>query len=152
MNGFDGRASKAWATGAGRATVAQLHRVMVALRGDRRQFANVVLVEAAVRPACGSSRLLGPIGQVPCAGLCDRAGHRDGDRGAGRVIDANSKVGTPAAGAPGDVAIMELVEGPASFVGTGNSTRNGQAFFKPQQTLINGARFGRPCQPPFPVR
>ncbi|MGL4289416.1 MAG: amidohydrolase family protein [Phreatobacter sp.] len=69
-----------------------------------------------------------------------------------RVIDANSKVGTLAVGAPGDIAIMELVEGPVSFVDTRNNTRSGQAFLKPLQTVINGVPFGRPYQPPFSVR
>lgn len=69
-----------------------------------------------------------------------------------RVIDVSSKVGTLAVGAPGDVAIMELVEGPVSFVDTRNNSRTGQAFLKPLQTVINGVPFGRPYQPPFSVR
>ncbi|MBN8944237.1 MAG: amidohydrolase/deacetylase family metallohydrolase [Rhizobiales bacterium] len=69
-----------------------------------------------------------------------------------RVIDATSKVGTLGVGAPGDVAIMELVEGPVSFVDTRNNTRSGQAFLRPVQTVINGVPFGRPYQPPFSVR
>ncbi|WP_164177021.1 amidohydrolase family protein, partial [Streptococcus pneumoniae] len=54
-----------------------------------------------------------------------------------RVIDATSKAGTLGVGAPGDIAIMELVEGPVSFVDTRNNTRSGQAFLRPVQTVIN---------------
>jgi dihydroorotase len=42
-----------------------------------------------------------------------------------------SKLGTLQVGAPGDVAIMELVEGPVSFVDTRNNRREGNAHLKP---------------------
>jgi hypothetical protein len=35
---------------------------------------------------------------------------------------------------------MELVEGPVSF------RREGQAYLKPMQTVMNGVAFGRPYQ------
>src|SRR6266478_6480431 len=58
----------------------------------------------------------------------------------------------PQIGAPGDVAIMELVEGPVTFVDTRNNKRDGKAYLKPVQTVINGVPFGRPYQSPFAVR
>jgi dihydroorotase len=69
-----------------------------------------------------------------------------------RIINRAPKIGTLQIGAPGDVAIMELVEGPVSFLDTRNNKRNGNAFLKPVQTIINGVPFGRPYQAPFAVR
>jgi dihydroorotase len=70
----------------------------------------------------------------------------------GRIINRAPKIGTLQIGAPGDVAIMELVEGPVSFLDTRNNKRDGKAFLKPVQTVINGVPFGRPYQAPFAVR
>jgi dihydroorotase len=69
-----------------------------------------------------------------------------------RIINRAPKIGTLQIGAPGDVAIMELVEGPVSFLDTRNNKRDGSAFLKPVQTVINGVPFGRPYQAPFAVR
>jgi dihydroorotase len=69
-----------------------------------------------------------------------------------KVINRASKLGTLQIGAPGDVAIMELVEGPVSFVDTRNNTRNGRAYLKPVQTVTGGVAFGRPYGLPFSVR
>lgn len=69
-----------------------------------------------------------------------------------KIIDRAPKIGTLQIGAPGDVAIMELVEGPVSFVDTRNNKREGKAYLKPIQTVINGVPFGRPYQAPFAVR
>ncbi len=69
-----------------------------------------------------------------------------------RIINRAPKVGTLQIGAPGDIAIMELVEGPVSFLDTRNNKRDGGAFLKPVQTVINGVPFGRPYQSPFAVR
>jgi dihydroorotase len=69
-----------------------------------------------------------------------------------RIIDRAPKIGTLQIGAPGDVAIMELVEGPVSFVDTSNNRRDGKVLLKPVQTVINGVPFGRPYQAPFAVR
>ena len=44
-----------------------------------------------------------------------------------KVINRMPKLGTLQVGAPGDVAIMELVEGPVSFVDTRNNRRDGKA-------------------------
>jgi dihydroorotase len=69
-----------------------------------------------------------------------------------QVINRAPKLGTLQIGAPGDVAIMELVEGPMSFVDTRNNTRNGKAYLKPVQTVTAGVPFGRPYGLPFSVR
>jgi dihydroorotase len=69
-----------------------------------------------------------------------------------KVINRAPKLGTLQVGAPGDVAIMELVQGPVSFVDTRNNTRNGQAHLKPVQTVAAGVPFGRPYHSPFAVR
>jgi dihydroorotase len=69
-----------------------------------------------------------------------------------KVINRAPKIGTLQVGAPGDVAIMELVEGPVSLVDTRNNRRDGKTYLKPVQTVINGVPFGRPYQSPFAVR
>jgi dihydroorotase len=69
-----------------------------------------------------------------------------------KVINRAPKLGTLQVGAPGDVAIMELVQGPVSFVDTRNNTRNGQAHLKPVQAVTGGVPFGRPYMSPFAVR
>jgi dihydroorotase len=69
-----------------------------------------------------------------------------------KIINRAPKIGTLQIGAPGDVAIMELVEGPVSFLDTRNNKRDGKAYLKPVQTVINGVPFGRPYQSPFAVR
>jgi dihydroorotase len=69
-----------------------------------------------------------------------------------KIINKAPKIGTLQIGAPGDVAIMELVEGPVSFVDTRNNKRDGKAILKPVQAVINGVPFGRPYQSPFAVR
>jgi dihydroorotase len=69
-----------------------------------------------------------------------------------KIINRAPKIGTLQLGAPGDVAIMELVEGPVTFVDTRNNKRDGKAYLKPFQTVINGVPFGRPYQAPFAVR
>jgi dihydroorotase len=69
-----------------------------------------------------------------------------------KVIDRMPKLGTLQIGAPGDVAIMELVEGEVAFVDTRNNTRSGRAYLKPVQTVTAGVAFGRPYGLPFSVR
>jgi dihydroorotase len=69
-----------------------------------------------------------------------------------KIINRAPKIGTLQIGAPGDVAIMELVEGPVSFLDTRNNKREGKLALKPVQTVINGVPFGRPYQAPFAVR
>jgi hypothetical protein len=69
-----------------------------------------------------------------------------------KIINRAPKIGTLQVGAPADVAIMDLVEGPVSFVDTRNNKRDGKALLKPVQTVINGVPFGRPYQAPFAVK
>jgi dihydroorotase len=69
-----------------------------------------------------------------------------------KVINRMPKLGTLQVGAPGDVAIMELVEGEVFFVDTRNNTRTGRAYLKPVQTVTAGIPFGRPYNAPFTVR
>jgi len=69
-----------------------------------------------------------------------------------KIINRGPKLGTLQVGAPGDVAIMELVEGPVSFVDTRNNKREGKAYLKPVQTVAAGVAFGRPYALPFSVR
>jgi dihydroorotase len=69
-----------------------------------------------------------------------------------KVINRMPKLGTLQVGAPGDVAVMELVEGPVSFVDTRNNKRDGRAYLKPVQTVTAGVPFGRPYNSPFAVR
>ena len=68
------------------------------------------------------------------------------------VISRLPKLGTLQIGAPGDVSIMELVDGPVSFVDTRNNKREGKAYLKPLQTVAGGVPFGRPYDSPFAVR
>src|SRR4051812_8850301 len=69
-----------------------------------------------------------------------------------KIINRAPKIGTLQIGAPGDVSIMELVEGPVTFVDTRNNKRDGKALLKPVHTVINGVPFGRPYQAPFAVK
>jgi dihydroorotase len=69
-----------------------------------------------------------------------------------KVIDRIPKLGTLQPGAPGDVAVMELVEGPVSFVDTRNNRREGHIYLKPVATVTGGVPFGRPYNSPFAVR
>ena len=66
-----------------------------------------------------------------------------------QVIDRTPKLGTVQLGAPGDVSIMELVEGPVTLVDTRGNKREGKAYLKAAQTVNNGVPFGRPYQQPF---
>jgi dihydroorotase len=69
-----------------------------------------------------------------------------------KAINRLPKLGTLQIGAPGDVAIMEVVEGPVSFVDTRNNKRDGRTHLKPVQTVSAGVPFGRPYNAPFAVR
>jgi len=69
-----------------------------------------------------------------------------------KVINRLPKLGTLQVGASGDVAIMELVDGPVSFVDTRSNTRNGTVHLQPVQTVTAGVPFGRPYNLPFSVR
>ena len=69
-----------------------------------------------------------------------------------RVIGRIPKHGTLQVGAPADLSILEIVEGPVSFVDTRNNTRQGKVYLRPAGTVVAGVAFGRPYQSPFSVR
>jgi dihydroorotase len=69
-----------------------------------------------------------------------------------KIINRVPKLGTLQVGAPGDVAIMELVQAPVAFVDTRNNKREGNVWLKPVQTVTAGVPFGRPYNSPFAVR
>jgi len=69
-----------------------------------------------------------------------------------RVINRLPKLGTLQPGAPGDVSILELVQGPVRFVDTRKNERDGKVHLRPVQTVAAGVPFGRPFHSPFSVR
>jgi dihydroorotase len=69
-----------------------------------------------------------------------------------RAIGRNPKLGSLQAGAPGDVSVIELVEGPVKFVDTRNTPREGKAPLRPVQTVVGGVPYGRPFNSPYSVR
>jgi dihydroorotase len=69
-----------------------------------------------------------------------------------RVIGRLPKLGTLELGAPGDVSILEVVEGPVRFVDTRKNERQGKIHLRPVQAILGGVVFGRPYQAPFSVR
>ena len=71
---------------------------------------------------------------------------------AARAIDKLPKLGTLQVGAPGDVTLIEIVEGPVEFVDTRNNKRSGKVSLRPAQTVAGGIAFGRPYSAPFSVR
>jgi len=66
-----------------------------------------------------------------------------------KIINRLDKLGTLAVGAPADVSILELVEGPVEFVDTRKNTRKGSRHLKPVATVRAGRPFGRPYPVPF---
>jgi dihydroorotase len=69
-----------------------------------------------------------------------------------KVIGRLPKHGTLQVGAPADLTLLDLVEGPVEFVDTRNNKRNGKVHLKAAGTVIAGVAFGRPFQSPFSVR
>jgi dihydroorotase len=69
-----------------------------------------------------------------------------------RVINRAPKLGTLQNGAPGDVSILEVVEGPVRFVDTRKNERDGKVHLRPVQAVVGGVPFGRPYNAPFTVR
>src|ERR1700693_6349279 len=69
-----------------------------------------------------------------------------------KIINRAPKIGTLQLGAPGDVAILDVVEGRFPSVDTRTTKRDGKVLLKPVQTVVNGVPFGRPYQAPFAVR
>ena len=66
-----------------------------------------------------------------------------------QIIDRVDQLGTLQTGAPADVAILELIEEPVSFVDTRKNAREGKRYLKPVQTVRAGRPFGRPYPAPF---
>ena len=67
-----------------------------------------------------------------------------------KVIGRVPGLGTLQVGAPADLAIMDLVDGPVEFVDTRNNKRTGQRKLVPYLTIRGGRPFGRPPLPtPF---
>jgi len=66
-----------------------------------------------------------------------------------KIIGRMDKLGTLAIGAPADVSILELVEGPVDFVDTRKNARKGSRHLKPVATVRAGRPFGRPYPSPF---
>ena len=69
-----------------------------------------------------------------------------------KVINRNPKLGTLQVGAPADVSMLEVVEGPVEFVDTRNNKRAGKIHIKPAGVVIGGVPHGRPYMAPFAVR
>jgi dihydroorotase len=69
-----------------------------------------------------------------------------------KVIGRIPGLGTLQVGAPADLSIMEVVDGPVEFVDTRNNKRTGQRKLLPFLTIRGGRPFGRPPLPtPFVV-
>jgi len=69
-----------------------------------------------------------------------------------KVINRAPKLGTLQVGAPADVSLLEVVEGPVEFVDTRNNKRQGKVHLKPSGVVMAGVPYGRPYQAPFAVR
>jgi dihydroorotase len=69
-----------------------------------------------------------------------------------KVVNRAPKLGTLQVGAPADVSLLEVVEGPVEFVDTRNNKRQGKVHLKPAGAVLAGVPFGRPYQAPFAVR
>jgi dihydroorotase len=66
-----------------------------------------------------------------------------------KIIGKVEKLGTLQLGAPADVSIFEILEGPVQFADTGNNVRDGKRYLKPVQTIRAGRPFGGPYPSPF---
>ena len=69
-----------------------------------------------------------------------------------KVINRLPKLGTLQVGAPADVSVLEVVEGPVEFVDTRNNKRQGNIHLKPSTVVMGGVPYGRPYQSPFATR
>jgi dihydroorotase len=59
------------------------------------------------------------------------------------------KLGTLQVGAPADVSVMEMVEGPVILIDTRGNNRPGQRYLRPTTTVRAGRPYGRPFPVPF---
>ncbi|MGH7332416.1 MAG: amidohydrolase family protein [Candidatus Rokuibacteriota bacterium] len=66
-----------------------------------------------------------------------------------RVVGRVPGLGTLMVGAPADVAIFDLADGPVEFVDTRNNRRSGTKKLIPVLTVRAGVPFGRPYPTPF---
>jgi dihydroorotase len=66
-----------------------------------------------------------------------------------RIIDRVPGLGTLQIGAPADVAVFRLVEGPVAFVDTNKHERRGTQYLEPLKTIRQGRPFGFPFPDPF---
>jgi dihydroorotase len=67
-----------------------------------------------------------------------------------RIIGRVPGLGTLEVGAPADVAILDLIDGPVEFVDTRGNKRSGAKKLVPVLTVRGGRPFGRPPLPnPF---
>ena len=69
-----------------------------------------------------------------------------------KVINRLPKLGTLQVGAPADVSLLDVAEGPVEFVDTRNNKRQGRIHLKPSGVVMAGVPYGRPYQAPFAVR
>ncbi len=65
------------------------------------------------------------------------------------IIGRVPLLGTLQTGAPADIALFDLVEGPVTFVDTKGAQRRGSRYLSPVQTIRGGRPFGRPYPLPF---
>jgi dihydroorotase len=69
-----------------------------------------------------------------------------------KVINRAPKLGTLQVGAPADLSMLEVAEGPVEFVDTRNNKRQGKVHLKPAGVVMAGVPYGRPYQAPFATR
>jgi dihydroorotase len=69
-----------------------------------------------------------------------------------KVINRQAKLGTLQLGAPADVSILDVAQGPVTFVDTRNNSRPGNTLIRPLGVVAGGVAYGRPYQSPFAVR
>ena len=69
-----------------------------------------------------------------------------------KVINRVPMLGTLQVGAPADLSLLEVVEGPVEFVDTRNNKRQGKVHIKPAGAVLAGVPHGRPYQAPFATR
>lgn len=69
--------------------------------------------------------------------------------GPAEIIGRVPLLGTLKIGAPADIALFDLVDGPVTFVDTKGAQRRGSRHLSPVQTIRAGRPFGRPYPLPF---
>jgi dihydroorotase len=69
-----------------------------------------------------------------------------------KIINRAAKLGTLQIGAPADVSLLEVIDGPIEFVDTRNNKRQGKTHIRPAGVVLAGVPYGRPYQAPFAVR